>query len=240
MNGLLREGTRYGVSVLEERQTALSDRFAGRHGGGRGGAACSSSSTTRRSCEGALAHLVARVVRSLLGRRPLAVSRPGRVRPLRRGHAAPLPQRPLRARRARPAHLLRAAARSCSTPLIASGIERAFEDGELLMERGEPGVTLYLLTEGTVRVERPGAHGADGAPASWSARSRSSTRARAGSPTSSRKGAVRASRRRAGRPARGARGAADRGVGAARRAREQVPRDATVDECRHLAVSACR
>ena len=24
------------------------------------------------------------------------------------------------------------------------------------MERGEPGVTLYLLTEGTVRVERPG------------------------------------------------------------------------------------
>ena len=41
-------------------------------------------------------------------------------------------------------------------PLIASGVERSFADGELLMERGEPGVTLYLLLEGTVRVERPG------------------------------------------------------------------------------------
>ena len=30
MNALLREGVRFGVSVLEERQTALSDRFAGR------------------------------------------------------------------------------------------------------------------------------------------------------------------------------------------------------------------
>jgi CRP/FNR family transcriptional regulator len=41
-------------------------------------------------------------------------------------------------------------------PLIASGTERAFEDGDVLMERGEPGVTLYLIVEGTVRVERPG------------------------------------------------------------------------------------
>src|ERR671935_2992690 len=30
MNALLREGIRYGVSVVEEHQTALSDRFAGR------------------------------------------------------------------------------------------------------------------------------------------------------------------------------------------------------------------
>src|SRR5215831_20562820 len=30
MNALLREGVRFGVSVLEERQGALSDHFAGR------------------------------------------------------------------------------------------------------------------------------------------------------------------------------------------------------------------
>src|SRR2546423_8599818 len=34
MNALLREGVRYGVSVLEEHQTALSDRFAGRERAG--------------------------------------------------------------------------------------------------------------------------------------------------------------------------------------------------------------
>ena len=56
--------------------------------------------------DGALAHLVARVVRSLLGRRPFAVPRAGRVRPLRRGRAAALPRRALRADRRRPGRVL--------------------------------------------------------------------------------------------------------------------------------------
>ena len=67
MSSLLHEGTRYGVSVLADGQAGLSDRFAGRAERG-----------ARRSrrfvpvhetplVDGALAHLVARVVRSYYG-----------------------------------------------------------------------------------------------------------------------------------------------------------------------------
>jgi flavin reductase (DIM6/NTAB) family NADH-FMN oxidoreductase RutF len=80
MNSLLNEGARYGVSVLGEGQTALSDRFAGRV---REDAPEATFEIVHETplVEGALAHLVARVVRSYWGG----------VRPLRRGHAAALP-----------------------------------------------------------------------------------------------------------------------------------------------------
>ncbi|MEP6892990.1 MAG: flavin reductase family protein, partial [Gaiellaceae bacterium] len=66
LNPLLREGARYGISVLESRQSRLSDHFAGRP---------SDRSEEPRFeivrdtplVEGALAHLVARVVRSYWG-----------------------------------------------------------------------------------------------------------------------------------------------------------------------------
>ena len=65
MNALLREDVRFGVSVLEERQSALSDRFAGRTGDGPEPEFELVHETPL--VEGALAHLVARVVRSYWG-----------------------------------------------------------------------------------------------------------------------------------------------------------------------------
>jgi flavin reductase (DIM6/NTAB) family NADH-FMN oxidoreductase RutF len=65
MNNLLREDVRFGVSVLEERQAALSDRFAGRPGDGVDPAFEIVDETPL--VEGALAHIAARVVRSYWG-----------------------------------------------------------------------------------------------------------------------------------------------------------------------------
>lgn len=66
MCGLLHEGTRYGVSVLESAQSGLSDRFAGRPGENLPEPAFELVHDTPL-VEGALAHLVARVVRSYWG-----------------------------------------------------------------------------------------------------------------------------------------------------------------------------
>jgi flavin reductase (DIM6/NTAB) family NADH-FMN oxidoreductase RutF len=154
MNGLLREGTRYGVSVLEERQTELSDRFAGRTAADGPEPRFEIVHETPL-VEGALAHLVARVVRSYWGGDHSLFL--GHVEYVRYGEGTPLlfhggryerVVRELRIFSELPPELL--------DPLIASGTERVFEDGDVLMERGEPGVTLYLITDGTVRVERPG------------------------------------------------------------------------------------
>src|SRR6267142_6288237 len=59
MNALLREDARFGISVLEETQTALSDRFAGREGDGQEHAFEIVSETPLVG--GALAHLIAQV-----------------------------------------------------------------------------------------------------------------------------------------------------------------------------------
>jgi flavin reductase (DIM6/NTAB) family NADH-FMN oxidoreductase RutF len=66
MCGLLYEGSHYGVSVLCETQTALSDRFAGR---AANGAAEPRFDLVRETplVDGALAHFVARVERSYWG-----------------------------------------------------------------------------------------------------------------------------------------------------------------------------
>ena len=66
MGALLHEGTRFGVSVLEARQTGLSDRFAGRTANDPPEATFELVHETPL-VEGALAHLVARVVRSYWG-----------------------------------------------------------------------------------------------------------------------------------------------------------------------------
>jgi len=153
MNALLREGTRYGVSVLEERQSALSDRFAGRPG-----------KSTEPEFEivhetplvdGALAHLVARVVRSYWGGDHSLFL--GRVEYVRYGEGTPLlfhsggygrvfssPRIFL----SLPEDLLES--------ILAVGVERRFEDGDVLMRTGEPGDSMSLVLDGTVRVERDG------------------------------------------------------------------------------------
>ncbi len=66
MCGLLHEGGRYGVSVLSETQSALSDRFAGRRGESLPEPRFDLVRDTPL-VDGALAHFVARVERSYWG-----------------------------------------------------------------------------------------------------------------------------------------------------------------------------
>ncbi len=66
MCGLLHEGSRYGVSVLCESQSALSDRFAGRQGEGLPEPRFDLVRETPL-VDGALAHFVAKVSRSYWG-----------------------------------------------------------------------------------------------------------------------------------------------------------------------------
>ena len=66
MHGILHEGERYGISVLGDEQEALSEHFAGRVRGRRPEARFVVVHETPL-VEGAVAHLVARVVRSYWG-----------------------------------------------------------------------------------------------------------------------------------------------------------------------------
>src|SRR5919202_577718 len=154
MNALLREGVRYGVSVLEEHQTALSDRFAGRVPDDTAEPAFEVVHDTPL-VEGALAHLVARVVRSYWGGDHSLFL--GQVEYVRYGEGTPLLfhgghyERVVRDPRvfaALPDELLQA--------IVDKGVERTYADGETIMRRGEDGDSLALVVEGTVRVERPG------------------------------------------------------------------------------------
>ena len=152
MNALLREGVRYGVSVLEERQVRLSDRFAGRSPEGSEEPEFEVVHETPLVA-GALAHLVARVVRSYWGGDHSLFL--GQVEYVRYGEGTPLLFHGGRYERVGresrvvvPEELHRA--------ILEIGVERSFEAGERLMTIGEPGETLYLLLEGTVQMRRPG------------------------------------------------------------------------------------
>jgi flavin reductase (DIM6/NTAB) family NADH-FMN oxidoreductase RutF len=154
MSALLHEGTRFAVNVLEAGQAALSDHFARR--------AVEGSPEPRFELvhdtplvEGALAHLVARVVRSYWGGDhslflgQVAYARYGKGEPLlfHGGRYERLVRDP-RVFSLLPPELL--------DPILALGQEREFEDGDAIMRIGEPGAELLLVLEGTVRVERPG------------------------------------------------------------------------------------
>jgi flavin reductase (DIM6/NTAB) family NADH-FMN oxidoreductase RutF len=139
MNALLRENVRYGVSVLEERQTALSDRFAGRPGDE--GEPLFEIVHETPLVEGALAHLVARVLRSYWGGDHSLFL--GRVEYARYGEGTPL--------------LFHGGGyEELLGPILAAGVEHAYADGDAIMRAGEPGDFMALVLEGTVRVERPG------------------------------------------------------------------------------------
>jgi flavin reductase (DIM6/NTAB) family NADH-FMN oxidoreductase RutF len=154
MNGLLREGVRYGVSVLEERQTALSDRFAGRAIEDAAEPVFEIVNDTPL-VQAALAHLVARVVRSYWGGDHSLFL--GEVEYVRYGEGTPLLFHGGRYERfVRDPHVFAALPDQLLQPILASGAERSFADGEAIMRRGEPGHTLFLILEGTVHVQRPG------------------------------------------------------------------------------------
>jgi flavin reductase (DIM6/NTAB) family NADH-FMN oxidoreductase RutF len=153
MNGLLREGVPFGVSVLEERQSALSDRFAGRTPDGPDPDFELVHDTPL--VEGALAHLVARVVRSYWGGDHSLFL--GRVEYVRYGEGTPLlfhgggygrvAGNP-RVFSSLPPELLQ--------PILDVGVERVYEDGEAIMRAGESGEGMALVVEGTATIERAG------------------------------------------------------------------------------------
>jgi len=153
MNNLLREGVRYGVSVLEERQSVLSDRFAGR--GGDGPEPDFELVHDTPLVEGALAHLVAAVVRSYWGGDHSLFL--GRVEYVRYGEGTPLlfhgggygrvAGNP-RVFSELPPELLQ--------PILDVGVEREYGDGEAIMRVGEPGDAMALVVEGSAIIERGG------------------------------------------------------------------------------------
>src|ERR1700704_4429152 len=153
MNALLREDARFGVSVLEESQSALSNRFAGREGDGSEAAFEIVNETPLVG--GALAHLIAQVVRSYWGGDHSLFL--GRVEYARYGDGTPLlfhgggygrvVGNP-RVFSALPEGLLE--------PILAAGVERSYADGEALMRAGEPGDSMMLVVDGTALVERGG------------------------------------------------------------------------------------
>jgi flavin reductase (DIM6/NTAB) family NADH-FMN oxidoreductase RutF len=153
LNNLLREGVRFGVSVLEEKQSVLSDRFAGR--GGDGPEPVFELVHETPLVEGALAHLVARVVRSYWGGDHSLFL--GRVEYVRYGEGTPLlfhgggygrvAGNP-RVFSSLPPELLQS--------ILDAGVERVYEEGEAIMRVGEPGDSMALVVEGSATIERGG------------------------------------------------------------------------------------
>ena len=154
MSDLLHEGTRFGVNVLEAGQAELSDHFAGRAGEGTREPQFELVHDTPL-VEGALAHLVAHVVRSYWGGDHSLFL--GQVEYARYGEGEPLLFHGGQYERlVRDPRVFAALPQELLEPILALGTEREYEDGELIMRRGEPGSELMLVVEGAVRVERPG------------------------------------------------------------------------------------
>jgi flavin reductase (DIM6/NTAB) family NADH-FMN oxidoreductase RutF len=154
MSNLLHEGTRFGVNMLEAGQAALSDHFAGRAGEGAREPQFELVHDTPL-VEGALAHLVARVVRSYWGGDHSLFL--GQVEFARYGEGEPLLFHGGRYERlVRDPRVFSLLPRELLDPILAVGEEREYEDGAAIMRIGEPGAELLLVVEGSVRVERPG------------------------------------------------------------------------------------
>jgi flavin reductase (DIM6/NTAB) family NADH-FMN oxidoreductase RutF len=152
MCAMLHEGSRYGVSVLAQGQTALSDKFAGRP------SEIEPAFVVVRETplvEGALAHLVARVVRSYWGGDHSLFL--GHVEYARYGEGEPLLFHGGRYERMLgEAELFSRLPRELLDQLLLRGRELRFAEGQTLMSRGETSDTMMLVTAGSVRVERPG------------------------------------------------------------------------------------
>jgi flavin reductase (DIM6/NTAB) family NADH-FMN oxidoreductase RutF len=154
MSNLLHERTRFGVNVLEAGQAPLSDHFAGRAGEHTPEPTFELVHDTPL-VEGALAHLVARVVRSYWGGDHSLFL--GQVEFARYGEGEPLLFHGGRYERlVRDPRVFSLLPRELLDPILALGEEREYVDGEAIMRIGEPGAELLLVVEGTVRVERPG------------------------------------------------------------------------------------
>jgi flavin reductase (DIM6/NTAB) family NADH-FMN oxidoreductase RutF len=154
LHGFLHEGKRYGISVLAAEQEELSEHFAGRTADG---SAQVRFAVVRETplVDGAVANLVAKVVRSYWGGDHSLFL--GQVE-YARYHEG----RPLLFHGGRYEHLLSessvfgALAPEQLQRLLAAGAERSFADGEPIVRTGEPGHELFVILEGAVRIERDG------------------------------------------------------------------------------------
>jgi flavin reductase (DIM6/NTAB) family NADH-FMN oxidoreductase RutF len=155
LNALLREGLRFGVSVLEEHQSAFSDRFAGRAVADDSPEPEFELVSETPLVVDALAHLVARVARSYWGGDHSLFL--GQVEYVRYGEGTPLLFHGGRYERVvRDPQVFSALSGELLQSLLAAGIERSFAAGESIMRRGEVGDSLFLVLEGRVHVQRPG------------------------------------------------------------------------------------
>jgi flavin reductase (DIM6/NTAB) family NADH-FMN oxidoreductase RutF len=151
---MLHEASRFGVSVLADEQSSLSDRFAGREIE-PGPEARFFVVHETPLVDGALAHLVARVVRSYWGGDHSLFL--GHVEYARYGEGRPLLFHGGRYERiVEDPRVFAKLPTALLEPILARGEERTYGDGETLMQLGERADALYLLLEGHVRVERPG------------------------------------------------------------------------------------
>jgi flavin reductase (DIM6/NTAB) family NADH-FMN oxidoreductase RutF len=154
MNRLMREGVRFGVNVLADDQRELSDRFAGRAAGEVAEIEFDLVHETPLVA-GALAHLIARVVRSYWGGdHSLFV---GQVEYARYGEG-----NPLLFHGGRYEQLLASVPLFASLPpelmqpILDGGSERSYPAGDVIVRQGEPGDDLYVVLDGTVHAERGG------------------------------------------------------------------------------------
>jgi len=153
MCGLLHEGSRYGVSVLAHGQSPLSDKFARRSADGVEPEFVVVRDTPL--VEGALAHIVARVVRSYWGGDHSLFL--GHVEYARYGEGEPLLFHGGRYERMLgDPELFSKLPPELLDQLLLRGHEERFDAGAVLMSRGERSETLMLVTAGSVAVERPG------------------------------------------------------------------------------------
>jgi flavin reductase (DIM6/NTAB) family NADH-FMN oxidoreductase RutF len=153
MCGMLHERSRYGVSVLAQDQAELSDFFAHRIVEGIQPEFLVVRETPLVA--GALAHFVARVVRSYWGGDHSLFL--GQVEYARYGEGEPLLFHGGRYERMiREPQLFSALPQELLDQLLLRGRELRFAPGETLMTRGEVSDTLMLVASGSVRMERPG------------------------------------------------------------------------------------
>jgi len=151
--GMLHEGSRFGVSVLAQRQWELSDTYARSARDGVEPEFVVIRETPL--VQDALAHLVARVVRSYWGGDHSLFL--GHVEYARYGEGEPLLFHGGRYERMLgDSELFARLPPELLDQILLRGSEVKYGEGEKLMERGEMSDTMMLVAQGSVRVERPG------------------------------------------------------------------------------------
>jgi len=153
MCGMLHEGSTYGVSVLAQGQSDLSETYARSARDGPEPQFVVVKDTP--VVEGALAHIVARVVRTYWGGDHSLFL--GHVEYARYGEGEPLLFHGGRYERllGEP-DLFSRLPRELLDQLLRLGSEVSFTAGQTLMRQGEASDALMLVTSGEVRVERQG------------------------------------------------------------------------------------